>query len=486
MVNNSHLIVALGFAVFPFNTNGLPHPELSATEILERQLKQGSPGSAAELTLHKSLGNLYKNDGHYDESISHYESARGLAAGLGDGEELVSTLQSLGLVKLRQGQLPDARAHLERAHALLDTQGIYAMEVTHNLGNVRRDMGHFAAALDLYTEAQKVGSSEISAEDGIPNLQVDMAEAFARRGDMDKALALLQQATKALSAVRDGSSDTSLAVSYSTLAAVHHAKGDFAHAQEFNAKALKIQSRALRSGHPDLVATMMRKSRLFRDIGDHDGAVKVASSAEEALRLAHDQGPDLISCLVWKSDLLREESRIDEAEIAIEEALAVQEHCCSGFNSPDAAVAIHTYGSILHDQGKLVEAAEKYEQALEMNLQTVGLEHPETAAAHNSLGTVYQDMGNDDKAEIHFTKCLEIQLQTVGTQSPEVSNTYNNLATILFRRGSLMDAKQLFEKALHVMDTAGVPLENPDRMVYAENLSEVTDKLQMLQGAEVI
>merc|ERR1719157_373819 len=197
---------------------------------------------------------------------------------------------------------------------------------------------------------------------------------------MDKALAHLQQATKAFSAVRDGLSDTSLAVSYSTLGAVHHAKGDFKHAEDLYAKALKIQSRALRSGHPDLVATMMRKSKLLRDLGDHDGAVKIASSAEESLRLAHDQGPDLISCLVWKADLLREESRVDEAEIAIEEALAVHGQCCSSWDSPDATIAVHTHGSILHDQGKLDAAVEKYKEALEMNLQTVGLKHPETAA----------------------------------------------------------------------------------------------------------
>jgi len=121
-----------------------------------------------------------------------------------------------------------------------------------------------------------------------------------------------------------------------------------------------------------------------------------------------------------------------------------------------------------------------------MNLHTVGVEHPETAATHNSLGTVYQDMGDERQAEIHFAKCLEIQLHTVGTQSPEVSNTYNNLATILFRKGSLEDAKQLFEKALQVMDAAGLPSTNPDRVVYAENLAEVIDKLQMSQGAEVI
>jgi len=490
MVNNSHpLILALGFAVLPFTITGLPHQDLSATEILERQLVQLSPGSTAELALHKSLGNLYKNDGHYEEAISHYESARGLAARLGDGEELVSSLQSLGLVKFRQGQLPDARAHLEQAHALLDTQGMYAEEVIHNLANIRRDMGHFDAAWDLYTEAQKVVASSPSAmndKEEVSKIQVDMGEALARRGDMDRALALLEQATKALSNVQNGLSDAPLAASYSTLGAVHHAKGDLKHAEDFYAKALKMQSRALRPGHPDLVATQMRKSRLLRDLGDREGAVSMASAVEESLRLARDQGPDMMSCLVWKSDLLREEARIDEAEIAIEEALAVREQCCSDFDSPDGAITIHTYGSILHDQGKLHAAAEKYKKALEMNLHTVGVEHPETAAAHNSLGTVYQDMGDESQAEIHFAKCLEIQLHTVGTQSPEVSNTYNNLATILFRRGSLEDAKQLFEKALQVMDAAGVPSTNPDRVVYAENLAEVIDKLQMSQGAEVI
>merc|ERR1719272_2799460 len=166
--------------------------------------------------------------------------------------------------------------------------------------------------------------------------------------------------------------------------------------------------------------------------------------------------------------------------------LALHLQCCTGEDTPDVAVAIHTHGSIMHDQGKLDDAIAEYKRALDMNLQTVGLEHPETAAVHNSLGTAYQDTGDDSSAEIHFAKCLDIQLQTVGTQSPEVANTYNNLATILFRRGSLLDAKQLFEKALQVMDSAGVPPENPDRIVYAENLSEVIDKLHIPSGAEVI
>jgi len=478
---HSHALFSLAFS-FLVLINALSEP--SAIEILERQLRstEGSGSTVAELTLHNSIGHLYKKGGQYEKSVLHYEAVRELAARLGDGEQLASGLRSLGLVKLRQGKLADARAHLEMSHALLDTKGISAMEVMHNLGNVRREMGHFDAALEMYELAKKNASST----DGLPMIQVDMGETFARQGNFIKALALLQQAIKALSSDRSRFSDTSLAEAYSTLGAIQHAQGDLLHAEGQYKKALVIQTREFQPGHTDLVATQMRKARLLRDMGNNSDAVRYASMVEETLRHGQDDGPDLISCLVMKADLLREEARYGEAEHAIEEALALHLQCCAGEDTPDVAVAIHTHGSIMHDQGKLDDAIVEYKRALDMNLQSVGLEHPETAAVHNSLGAAYQDMGKDNSAEIHFAKCLEIQLQTVGTKSPEVGNTYNNLATILFRRGSLAEAQQLFEKALQVMDAAGVPASNPDRTVYADNLAEVLASLQVSQGIEVI
>jgi len=458
--------------------------EPSAIEILERQLQniEGSGSTAAELTLHNSIGHLCKDAGQYEKSVMHYEAVRGLAAHLGDSERLASSLQSLGLVKFHQGKLADARAHLEMSHALLDTGSVSAMEVMHNLGNVHREMGHFAAALELYEMVQKNASSA----DGFPTVLVDIGELLARQGNFAKALSLVQQATKQLSNDRNTYGDTAVAEAYSVLGAIHHAQGDLLQAEGLYKKALVTQTREFRSGHPDLVSTQMRKARLLRDLGNNNDAVRYASMVEGTLRHGQDDGPDLISCLVMKSDLLRQETRYDEAEHAIDEALALHSQCCAGEDTPDVAVAIHTHGSILHDQGKLDDAIAEYKRALGMNLQTVGLQHLETAAVHNSLGTAYQDAGDDSSAEIHFAKCLDVQLQTVGTQSPEVANTYNNLATILFRRGSLSEAQQLFEKALQVMDAAGVPASNPDRTVYADNLSEVIASLQASQGIEVV
>merc|ERR1740121_1413726 len=96
--------------------------------------------------------------------------------------------------------------------------------------------------------------------------------------------------------------------------------------------------------------------------------------------------------------------------------------------------------------------------------------HPGTALAYNSLGTLYEDLGDDGMAGESFSKCLEIQLETLGRDSPDVANTYNNLATVLFRQGQRPEAAKLLELAVQVLDQVAVPQDNPERLLYQENL----------------
>merc|ERR1719460_2238502 len=294
-------------------------------------------------------------------------------------------------------------------------------------------MGHFDAAMALYDEAQAhVGND---ADDEVFAVKVDLAETLANQGQFQKAQELLQKTVAEMQKSRAPA--LRIGAAYSILGAVHHAKGDLQHAGEMYNKSLKLQFPKLRATHPDIVMTQLRMSRLQRDSGDMSGAMQTVTAVEESLWHA-ESSPQLTNALIVKADLLREERRHEEAVHAINAALEVHERCCLNENTPDLGVAVHTHGSILHDEGDFDSALDKYKDALAINLQTVGLNHPETAATHNSLGTLHQDLGHDAEAEIHFAQCLEIQLVTVGRESPEVSNTYNNLATILFRKGSLL------------------------------------------------
>lgn len=255
-------------------------------------------------------------------------------------------------------------------------------------------------------------------------------------------------------------------------------RGDTKHALNLYQKAMRVQSRTLRPGHPDVIGSQVSIARAQRDLGESANAKDTIAMAERTLRAGPQEGPDLARVLVLKADLLREGKQYKEAETAVNEALALQLQVFGGDDYPEVAVSLMAYGGILHDQNHFMTAGEKYSRALAVNMKTLGPNNPETAASHNSLGTLFQDAGNDEKAREHFSECLKIQLKTVGPANPDVSTTYNNLATILFRQGKPKDAIRLFQKAIDVLDAAAVPKENPDREIFQENMAEALSSLK--------
>lgn len=258
-----------------------------------------------------------------------------------------------------------------------------------------------------------------------------------------------------------------------TLGAVYHWQGDVDHAMRLYLKAMEKQKSLLRRDHEDLVSTQLSHARALRDLGKFGLALEAVNDLETAIRSGPQEGPDLSRALLMKAEFLREAERYKDAEKAIHAALHLQSLCYTDGVSPEEAVAHNTFGSILHDQNKLQLAREQYLTSLDINERTVGAYHPETAAAQNNLGTLYTDIGDDESAEAHFRKCLEVQLRVMPADSSDLSTSFNNLAAVLFRRGSLEEAAALLQKAIQVMDSAKVPVNNPERVLYTEHLEHV-------------
>jgi len=235
--------------------------------------------------------------------------------------------------------------------------------------------------------------------------------------------------------------------------------------------------KTLRPDHTDLVFTRMSIARAHRDLGHKDKAMEALEAVEQTIRAGPHEGPDLSRVLTVKADLLRETKRYPLSTEAITEALKHEGSCFPGEATPELAVTLNTYGSLLQDQGKYEDALRNYKRALEI-MEEVGRDQPELAATHNSLGTLYEDMGDDLKAQEHFEKCLDIQSKTVGFVSADMATTYNNIGTILYRRGELEDAAKLLAKALEVLDQVGASKELPDRLLYKDNLDEVVKLIQ--------
>jgi protein O-mannosyl-transferase len=104
--------------------------------------------------------------------------------------------------------------------------------------------------------------------------------------------------------------------------------------------------------------------------------------------------------------------------------------------NPNSWPAYNNLGEIFFQAGKIDEAIEQYQKALEIN--------PAHAEAHSNLGVALAEAGRIDEAIVHFQRALELKIQ------PDAGRVYNNLGLALFRKGQVDEAMVYFQKALEI------------------------------------
>ncbi len=101
-------------------------------------------------------------------------------------------------------------------------------------------------------------------------------------------------------------------------------------------------------------------------------------------------------------------------------------------------------GDQFFEEGKLKEAAESYQRAIDIN--------PDFAEAYNNLGNVYREQGLSGEAE----RCLKQAILI----KPELVNAYCNLGSLLLKKKMFAEAIENFNKALKIKpDVANLYLD---------------------------
>jgi len=94
----------------------------------------------------------------------------------------------------------------------------------------------------------------------------------------------------------------------------------------------------------------------------------------------------------------------------------------------------YNLGNVLHQQGNLVEAAQSYRQAIDLQ--------PSFANAHLNLGIVLDEQGDSTAACHHYQQAIALQ--------PNLVKAYNNLGCSLSRLKQFEAAIQVYQQAIHL------------------------------------
>src|SRR5437870_3406433 len=101
---------------------------------------------------------------------------------------------------------------------------------------------------------------------------------------------------------------------------------------------------------------------------------------------------------------------------------------------PQTSMAQNNLGAVLADQGKLAEAIEHYQRALQIR--------PENVEAHNNLGLALARQGKMAEASDHYRQALRIM--------PNDVEVHNNLGRALAQQGKMAEASEHYEQALRL------------------------------------
>ena len=162
---------------------------------LQIQKKLAPGGSVAEADILEKIGDLEMPLTDFGAAHEHFSEAVAMVERLApDSGTMVWCIQDLGLVEKEEGNLSDAREHLQRALALEEKRHDFLGSSLMNLGAVAADQYDFAAARDYLERALAAFTKTIPNSIGVLITLQNLASVFEKQGDLPDALEYGQRA----------------------------------------------------------------------------------------------------------------------------------------------------------------------------------------------------------------------------------------------------------------------------------------------------
>jgi tetratricopeptide (TPR) repeat protein len=320
-------------------------------------LRRGIPEQGGPLLMVESLNHVAELQAHrasFSAAERSYREAIRLSAGAKKGDLAVLravSLHELGAVLAQEGRYPDAD------HSLRD-----ALALGHRLG------------LDKSDETART-------------LQ-DLALVVEEGGDIDKAIALMQQSVSIYRALHPSDPYPAFAEAINNLGYIEEQKGDTRAAKGLFLEALAMKRRLFGEKHPEIAAGLANLALVANDEGD-------LARAEELDR----------------------------------QALAMRRELVGDVN-PDVADTLNNLAFVQADRGDLKGAVTSERESLEIYRKLFPGDHPEVARIANRLGLFLTQQGAYPEAEKELTDALQMRQRLLGPDHPDVASSLTHLAIL--------------------------------------------------------
>jgi tetratricopeptide (TPR) repeat protein len=148
-----------------------------------------------------------------------------------------------------------------------------------------------------------------------------------------------------------------------------------------------------------------------------------------------------------------DQGKLAEAEEMYQRALQGKEKAL-GPEHTSTLETVNHFGSLYRVQDKLAEAEEIYQRALQGREKILGPEHISTLDSVHNLGCLYRDQGKLAKAEEMYQRALLGTEKALGPEHTSTLKTVHNLGLLYVDQGKLAKAEKMYQRALQGMEKA--------------------------------
>jgi tetratricopeptide (TPR) repeat protein len=202
--------------------------------------------------------------------------------------------------------------------------------------------------------------------------------------------------------------------------------------------------------------------------------------------LARDPGvggdhPDTLACRGNLALVLHDLGKLDEAAAEVRAVVTGRQRVL-GPDHPDTLVSRGNLAIVLRDLGRLDEAEAEVRAVLAARRRMLGPDHPDSLVSRGNLALVLHDLGRLDEAEAEVRAVLQNRQRVLGPDHPATLTSRSNLGLVLRNLGRLGQAEAEHRAVLAARQRVLGP-DHPGTLASRNNLAGVLRDLGRLDMA---
>jgi len=241
-----------------------------------------------------------------------------------------------------------------------------------------------------------------------------------------------------------------LADSLGNLAMLYSGRGQFAKAESYYEKSLKVKEFVLGSYDRGTIASQAKLCQLYLSLGKKEKALPLA---EKLAEYGEGQSRELFEVTNSFANLqtfCAHHKKLEKTALALKEA---ETATLKEIQDPsqDVAILLDGVGTSIKDVNTEVarrQAERLYKSALALRQRTLSPEHAALASSLENLGKLYLAEGKATRAEPLLRQSYEISAKTLGPDRGETLQRLDCLAQVLSGEGKLNEAESLYRKVI--------------------------------------